>query len=80
VRYAVAMEREQDERFAAAVERKKAESAARSREPGPSTPADSAVDQDVQASRVETGRPQDTYSVRDKNSGKGKKTADKWNQ
>ncbi len=24
--------------------------------------------------------PQDTFSVRDKNSGKGKKTADKWNQ
>jgi hypothetical protein len=23
---------------------------------------------------------QDTFSVRDKNSGKGKKTADKWNQ
>ena len=25
-------------------------------------------------------KTQDVYSVRDKNSGKGKKTADKWNQ
>jgi hypothetical protein len=34
----------------------------------------------TQHSIVETGRPQDTLSPRDKNSGHGKKTADKWNQ
>ena len=74
------MEREQQERFAAAVERKKAEADAASREPGGATPGGSPVDEEIQPSRVEAGRPQDTYSVRDKNTGKGKKTADKWNQ
>jgi len=34
----------------------------------------------TQASLIEPGRTQDTFSVRDKNSQKGKKTADKWNQ
>jgi hypothetical protein len=29
---------------------------------------------------TERGRPQDTYDIRAKNAGKGKKTADKWNQ
>jgi hypothetical protein len=74
------MEREQQERFAAAVERKKSDSEARSRATGEQTPTGSAVDEEIQPSEVETGRPQDTYSVRDKNAGKGKKTADKWNQ
>jgi len=74
------MERQQQERFAAAVERKKADSEARSRATGEQTPGGSAVDEDIQPSEIETGRPQDVYSVRDKNSGKGKKTADKWNQ
>ena len=74
------MEREQQQRFAAAVERKKAESAARSREPDPATAGESDVHGEIQRPEIEHGRPQDTYSVRDKNSGKGKKTADKWNQ
>jgi hypothetical protein len=74
------MDRDQQERFAAAVARKKAESGARSRATGEQTPGGSAVDDEIQASEIETGRPQDTYSVRDKNAGKGKKTADKWNQ
>jgi hypothetical protein len=74
------MEREQQERFAAAVERKKAESEQRSRATGEQTPGGSAVDDEVQAPEIEHGRPQDVYSIRDKNSGKGKKTADKWNQ
>jgi hypothetical protein len=34
----------------------------------------------TQEARYEAGRPQDVFSPRDKNSGKGKKTADKWNQ
>jgi hypothetical protein len=33
-----------------------------------------------QQQAFEDGRPRDTFSVRDKNTGKGKKTADKWNQ
>lgn len=74
------MERDQQERFAAAVERKKADADARSRAAGERTPGGSAVDEEIQPSEIETGRPQDTYSVRDKNAGKGKKTADKWNQ
>ncbi len=74
------MDREQQERFAAAVERKKADSAERSREPHGATPDDRATHEDVQGSRIEAGRPQDTFSPREKNAGKGKKTADKWNQ
>jgi hypothetical protein len=46
----------------------------------PGAPGGSAVRDEVQAPQAETGRPQDVYSVRDKNAGKGKKTADKWNQ
>jgi hypothetical protein len=34
----------------------------------------------TQHSIIDTGRPQDALSARDKNSGHGKKTADKWNQ
>jgi len=33
-----------------------------------------------QASRIDTAHTQDDFSIRDKNTGKGKKTADKWNQ
>jgi hypothetical protein len=62
---------EQSDRMRRAVERKEAEARERS-----------------QASRMEAeeasleghDRPQDEMSVRAKNSGHGKKTADKWNQ
>jgi len=44
-------------------------------------PGDAAgVTEDAQSSLIEDGRVQDTLSPRDKNAGKGKKTADKWNQ
>ena len=44
-------------------------------------PGDAAgVTEDPQSSLIERGREQDTLSARDKNAGKGKKTADKWNQ
>ncbi|HTQ69062.1 MAG TPA: hypothetical protein VMI13_10265 [Solirubrobacteraceae bacterium] len=33
-----------------------------------------------QAALLQPGRPPDVFSPRDKGSGKGKKTADKWNQ
>ncbi|MEA2227344.1 MAG: hypothetical protein QOF04_974 [Solirubrobacteraceae bacterium] len=75
------MEREQQERFAQAVERKKAEAKARSEQAGNATGAPgSPVSEEVQASEVETGRPQDAYDVRAKNSRKGHVTADNWNQ
>jgi hypothetical protein len=74
------MEPEQQERFAEAVERKKADADARSKQAPVAGGGDSAVQEEIQRSEVETGRPQDVYSARDKNSGKGKKTADKGNQ
>jgi hypothetical protein len=75
------MDEETRERFAEAVERKKEDSKERSQQPGPPPPgATGGVDGD-QESLISDGRKsQDVYSVRDKNSGKGKKTADKWNQ
>jgi hypothetical protein len=78
------MDPKQQEAFEEAVERKKDESEARSRAqrprggPAPDDPA--GVSEGAQSSVVEDGRTQDTFSVRDKNTGKGKKTADKWNQ
>jgi hypothetical protein len=73
---------EQLDRFREAVERKMAESDAASRADrhvasGAPPEAEGSA---TQRSLTETGRTQDTYSVRDKNSQKGKKTADKWNQ
>jgi hypothetical protein len=76
-------ERERDlERFREAVDRKSEEARARSESPG--REPDRSFDPDAvtgeERSLTERGRPQDVYSVRDKNVGKGKKTADKWNQ
>ena len=59
------MDRDQLERMERVVERKKERAQAASEE---------------QQSLVEDGRPQDVRDPRKKNSGKGKKTADKWNQ
>jgi hypothetical protein len=76
------MDADQKQRFADAVARKNAEAKARSEQ----RPADadaaggSPVTEEIQASEIDPGRPQDTMSARDKNTGKGKKTADKWNQ
>ena len=77
------MDPEQQQAFEEAVERKKDESDARSRARRPlaGRPGDpGAVTEDPQSSLIEDGREQDTLSPRDKNAGKGKKTADKWNQ
>ena len=73
---------EQLERFREAVDRKSAEAEAASEATGGHPPGGgtSVTGPEEQASRTEPGRPQDVRSVRDKNSGKGKKTADKWNQ
>jgi len=73
------MEEEQRQRFEQAVERKKAEAKAASEAP-PAFAADPPDMEDMQRSRIDTAHTQDDFSVRDKNAGKGKKTADKWNQ
>jgi|tagenome__1003787_1003787.scaffolds.fasta_scaffold20654234_2 hypothetical protein len=72
---------QQLDRFRDAVQRKMAESDAAAREERPVTGAPpEAEGGDTQRSLTEQGRTQDVFSVRDKNSQKGKKTADKWNQ
>jgi hypothetical protein len=73
---------EQLERMRHAVERKNADAEAASRADRPVTagaPPEEGVPES-QPSLTEAARPQDTFSVRDKSSQKGKKTADKWNQ
>ena len=70
---------EQLERFKEAVDRKSEAAEAASHVQSPGGTAPEAV-HGTQASLEEDGRVQDVYSVRDKNSGHGKKTADKWNQ
>src|SRR4051794_10436945 len=74
------MDEETRARFEAAVERKKDESRERSHQPGPPQGGDGDHITGDQDSLTSDGRKtQDVFSVRDKNSGKGKKTADKWN-
>ena len=70
---------EQLERFREAVDRKSEAAEAASHVESPGGTAPEAV-QGTQRSLEEDGRTQDVFSVRDKNAGKGKKTADKWNQ
>jgi hypothetical protein len=72
------MDKQQRERFEAAVEKKKRDAEAASRKPSdadwqPSVSGD-------EPSLYEPGRPQDTLDPRAKSAGHGKKTADKWNQ
>ncbi len=80
------MDKQQQERFAEAVERKKAAAQEASEAPDPGAPdvagkvtldATGAAQPGLQTNDRSS---QDTFSVRDKNSGHGKKTADKWNQ
>ena len=73
------------QRFRDAVDRKseQAREASESTRDSPAGGAGSAGGGDIQgdeAGLTGRGRPQDTYDVRAKNAGKGKKTADKWNQ
>ena len=77
------MDPQQQQAFEEAVERKKEESEARSRAQRPiSGPPgeDGGVAEEIQSALVDPGTTQDTFSIRDKNAGKGQKTADKWNQ
>lgn len=71
---------QQLERFGEAVERKKEEAKARSEETGQQHAHGSAVDGDQPGPTIDPAYEQDVRSPRDKNSGHGKKTADKWNQ
>jgi hypothetical protein len=73
------MDAEQDRRFREAVERKReqADAASRATQPGNAEGGDLAGDQE---NLREPGRPQDTFSPREKNSRHKKVTADKWNQ
>jgi hypothetical protein len=70
---------EQLRRFGEAVEQKKRDAKAASERPVQRDTPGHEIEEE-QPSRVESGRPQDVKSIRDKNAGKGKKTADKWNQ
>jgi hypothetical protein len=74
------MDEETRDRFAAAVERKKDEARARSHDPGPDTTPAGGVGGDQHSLISDSRKTQDSFSVRDKNSQKGKMTADKWNQ
>jgi hypothetical protein len=73
---------EQLERFREAVDRKAADakeaSEATQHERRPDVPGDEG--HPTEHDLVAAERPPDVFSVRDKSSGKGKKTADKWNQ
>jgi hypothetical protein len=74
------MDQEQKERFEEAV-RRKSEAAERASHATGQPPADRPGGvQGDQDNLTAHGEEQDTFSVRDKNSGHGKKTADKWNQ
>ena len=79
-------QREQElQRFRDAVDRKSedAREAAESTGGSPASRAGAADDDEMRggdAGLTDPGRPQDTYDIRAKNAGKGKKTADKWNQ
>jgi hypothetical protein len=74
------MDEKQLERFGEAVERKKEQAREASEQTGEQHAHGSAVDGDQPGPTIDPGREQDVRSPRDKNSGKGKKTADKWNQ
>jgi hypothetical protein len=75
------MEKEQQERLKEAVERKARDAEAASHAaPRHGAPDEDAAVRGDQDSLRSPGRSQDAFSTRDKNSGHGKKTADKWNQ
>jgi hypothetical protein len=71
----MAMDETQREHFREAVDKKNEEAAERAHADAAGHSA-AANEQQL----IDTDETQDTYSVRDKSSGHGKKTADKWNQ
>ena len=73
------MDEDQRKRLGEVVERKKREAKEASERPSQGPAGGSAVEGD-QPDVVARGRPQDVRDERKKSAGKGKKTADKWNQ
>ena len=75
------MDDQQKQAFEEALERKrsKAERKALANQPHPPADPGHALPAE-EASLVEDGRTQDVRDIRAKNAGKGKMTADKWNQ
>jgi hypothetical protein len=69
------MDEKQMEQFREAVDKKNEEAAERSHADAAAASANANEQQ-----LIDTDENQDTYSVRDKSTGHGKKTADKWNQ
>jgi hypothetical protein len=69
------MDEKQMEQFREAVDKKNEEAAERAH--GEAAGASAAANEQQ---LIDTDETQDTYSVRDKSTGHGKKTADKWNQ
>ena len=75
------MDEQQRQAFEHAVEKKKAEAKAASEQTQQNHPhANDNVTGTVQEPLISTRTTQDAFDPRDKNSQKGKKTADKWNQ
>ena len=75
------MDEQQRQAFENAVEKKKAEAKAASEQTQHDNPhANQSVTGSVQEPLISTRTTQDAFDPRDKNSQKGKKTADKWNQ
>lgn len=79
------MDPEQQKAFREAVDRKSEAAEEASRHPGRNPRTGDPVDLDASGEmqpgiQTDDRGPQDVFSVRDKNSGHGKKTADKWNQ
>ena len=79
------MDPEQQKRFREAVDRKSEAAEEASHHPGRNPAQGSPTTLDASGEmqpglQTDDRSTQDTFSVRDKNSGKGKKTADKWNQ
>ncbi len=75
------MDEQQRQAFEQAVEKKKEESRIASEQTQQQHPqGNDNVDGLVQEPLISTRTTQDAFDPRDKNTGKGKKTADKWNQ
>ena len=80
--YGDGMDEQQKQAFEEALERKNAEAERKAIANQPHPPAGMEDEAGIseEAPLIEDGRTQDVRDVRAKNSGKGKKTADKWNQ
>ena len=74
------MDEQQQKRFKRAVERKAEQAEAASQATAEHSPAEAAAVGGDQHDLIADNQPQDTRSVRDKNTRHRKVTADKWNQ